>query len=162
RRKQPLLPWVYRLWNAALPVPLAGGSGKESNRIPLGRPRTYARLDPGDPFMYKSWIAAVRSGPAIVTDGPPRSAGVAGPGPGETVDASGTVRVRVGGQSLIPLDKVELVCNGEVVAADPVGLDVTLPVAESCWLAARGRCVDESGFAHSSPVIVRFSGQPLP
>jgi hypothetical protein len=161
-RKQPLLPWVYRLWNAALPVPLAGGSGKDSNRVPLGRPRTYARLDPGDPFTYKSWITAVRAGRTFVTDGPLLSLDVEVRGPGETVDASGTVRVRVGGQSLIPLDKVELVCNGEVVAADPAGLDVTLPVAESCWLAARCRGVDESEFAHSSPVIVRVNGQPLP
>jgi hypothetical protein len=161
-RKQPLLPWVYRLWNAALPVPLVGASGKDGNAVPLGRPRTFARLAPGEPFTYKSWITAVRLGRTFVTDGPLLGLDVEGRGPGETVDATGTARVRVGSQSLAPLDRVELVCNGEVVATDPAGLDVTLPIAGSCWLAARCRCVDDRGFAHSSPVVVRVGGQPLP
>ena len=161
-RKQPLMPWVYRLWNAGFPVPLVGGSGKDSNRAPLGRPRTYARLTPGELFTYKAWVNAVRAGSTFVTDGPLPTFDVNGGGPGDTVDASGTVRVRVGGRSLTPLDRVELVCNGEVVAADPARLDVTLPVGESCWLAARCRGADEVGFAHTSPVVVRVNGGPLP
>jgi hypothetical protein len=161
-RKQPLLPWVYRLWNAGFLVPLVGGSGKDSNRVPLGRSRTYARPAPGEPFTYKAWVTAVRAGRTFVTGGPLLSLDGDGRGPGETVDAAGAVRVRVGGQSLAPLDKVELVCNGEVVAADPAGLDVTMPVTGSCWLAARCRTADEDGFAHSSPVIVRVNGMPPP
>src|SRR5579885_1583493 len=43
-RKQPLLPWWYRLLNAGFAVPLVGGSGKDSNTVPLGAPRTYAKL----------------------------------------------------------------------------------------------------------------------
>jgi hypothetical protein len=160
-RKQPLLPWVYRLWNAGLPVPLAGGSGKDSNRVPLGRPRTYARLGTGESFGYKSWVNAVRLGRTFVTDGPLLSLEVDGHGPGETVEATGTVHVRVGARSLVPLDKVELVCSGEVVATNPAGLDLALPVAGSCWLAARCRGVDDEGFAHTSPVVVRVNGSPL-
>ena len=39
-RPQPLLPWVYKLWDAGVRVPLVGGSGKDSNRVPVGAMRT--------------------------------------------------------------------------------------------------------------------------
>ena len=55
-RKVPLIPWVYRLWDAGLLIPLLGASGKDSNRTPLGGTRTYARLD------GETWVEAVRSG----------------------------------------------------------------------------------------------------
>ncbi|AMV23663.1 hypothetical protein VT84_04575 [Gemmata sp. SH-PL17] len=42
-RKSPLMPWVYRLWDAGVMVPLVGASGKDSNTVPLGAMRTYAR-----------------------------------------------------------------------------------------------------------------------
>ncbi|MBP3957314.1 hypothetical protein J8F10_18880 [Gemmata sp. G18] len=42
-RKSPLMPWVYRLWDAGVMVPLVGASGKDSNAVPLGAMRTYAR-----------------------------------------------------------------------------------------------------------------------
>lgn len=35
-RATPFLPWVYRLWNAGLLVPLAGASGKDNNRGVVG------------------------------------------------------------------------------------------------------------------------------
>ena len=38
-----VLPWVYRLWTAGFPIPLVGGSGKDSNRVPLGAVRTHAK-----------------------------------------------------------------------------------------------------------------------
>ncbi|VTR91949.1 Hypothetical conserved protein OS=uncultured planctomycete GN=HGMM_F09D09C15 PE=4 SV=1 [Gemmata massiliana] len=41
-RKSSLMPWVYRLWDAGVMVPLVGASGKDSNTVPLGAMRTYA------------------------------------------------------------------------------------------------------------------------
>ena len=38
------MPWVYRLWDAGVLVPLVGGSGKDSNRMAIGAMRTYARV----------------------------------------------------------------------------------------------------------------------
>ena len=43
-RKVPLLPWVYKLWDAGFLVPLVGASGKDSNRTALGSVRTYAKV----------------------------------------------------------------------------------------------------------------------
>ena len=69
---QPLMEWIYRLWNAGFPIPLLGGSGKDRNTIPLGAMRTYAQLSPREPFTFKSWIEAVRAGRTFVTNGPLR------------------------------------------------------------------------------------------
>ena len=49
-RKTPLLPWVYRLWDAGFLVPLVGASGKDSNRTALGSVRTYAKLSSPSPL----------------------------------------------------------------------------------------------------------------
>src|SRR5262249_20941946 len=42
-RKVPLLPWLYRLWDAGVFVPLVGGSGKDSNKTAVGTVRTYVK-----------------------------------------------------------------------------------------------------------------------
>lgn len=76
-RKSPLLPWVYRLWDAGVPVPLVGASAKESNREALGSVRTYARVC-AEPLAASqdaqaasgSWIDAVRAGRTSVSAGP--------------------------------------------------------------------------------------------
>ncbi|HXD88635.1 MAG TPA: hypothetical protein VN641_19250, partial [Urbifossiella sp.] len=60
---------IFRLWNAGFPIPLIGGSGKASNATVLGAMRTYARVAE-EPYTYKAWIEAVRSGRAFVTNGP--------------------------------------------------------------------------------------------
>jgi hypothetical protein len=65
-RKQPVWPWVHRLWNAGVPIPLVGASGKDSNRTPLGAMRTYARCE----GSYKSWVEAVKAGRTFITNGP--------------------------------------------------------------------------------------------
>ncbi len=61
-RKSPLLPWVYRLWDAGILLPLVGSSAKESNKSVIGGVRTYAKEG--------SWLEAVRSGRTFVTAGP--------------------------------------------------------------------------------------------
>jgi hypothetical protein len=62
-RKAPLLPWVYRLWDAGVPVPLVGASAKESNREALGGTRTYVRPE------GESWVEGIRAGRTAVSAG---------------------------------------------------------------------------------------------
>ena len=64
-----LLEWIDRLWNAGFPIPLIGGSGKDSNATALGATRTYAQLRDGEAFSYKAWIEAVLAGRTYVSDG---------------------------------------------------------------------------------------------
>lgn len=172
-----LRPW-YRLLDCGLRLPLVGGSGKDSNTIPLGRVRTYAQLQPGEELSYGAWIEALRAGRTFVTNGPLLFLTVNGQAPGAVLPAHAegqTVRVRLEARSIVPFDRLELLVNGRVEAsrtaagnrlADELETDVRLE--ESAWLAARcwgqarvlgdeGQCVH----AQTSPVYVSVAGKPL-
>jgi hypothetical protein len=160
-RAQPLLPWVYRLWNAGVMVPLAGGSGKDSNKVLLGGMRTYARVltsperERGEP--YHDWVEAVRAGRTFVTNGPLIRL---------TVSEAG--RTDAAAESLRPFEKLEVVLNGAVIGcagptpngrAFAAALAVEPTVAQSSWVAARVLGAD-GVFAHTSPVVVRLNDRP--
>jgi hypothetical protein len=132
-RKIPLLPWVYRLWDAGYRLALVGASGKDSNRIAVGRTRTYARLE------GETWVEAVRGGRTFVTDGPLLNLECTG----RRIRAS----LRVGSSP----GSVEIVANGRVVAAGEGGAEVM--VEEPAWVAARCQLI-EGGFAHTSAAAV--------
>lgn len=152
QRHPPPLPWIYRLWNAGFPVPLVGGSGKESNTVPLGAMRTYAHLRDGEAFTYKSWIEAVRAGRTFVTNGPLLTL-EAGP------EASAAVHGAPAGGA------VEFVgSDGAVgdVSQEPDGARAPLSGQGSYWVAARWLSADGTVFAHTSPAVTRAGGQPLP
>jgi len=136
-RTVPLLPWVYRLWDAGFLVPLVGASGKDSNRVALGAVRTYSRLAEG--FSLQRWVAAVRAGRTFVTTGSLLA-----------LDRDGD-RFRASLRSRADTDRVEIVANGQVFTAG--GTDVEAPAPGPGWVAAR--CHSTAGaFAHTSPVAV--------
>jgi hypothetical protein len=166
----------YRLLDCGLRVPLAGGSGKDSNAVALGAVRTYARTPPGEALSYPGWVEAVRAGRTFITNGPLLSLTVAGQGPGAVVEApagAGRLRVRVEAQGTAPFDRLEVLADGEVIADKEASgnrqaavLEVEHAPAGSGWLAARcwgrerladGQCV----YAHTSPVYVRAEGRPV-
>src|SRR5262249_17388311 len=60
----------YRVWSAGIWFPLAGASGKDSNRNVLGVMRTYAHLPPEAPFSLANGIDAGRAGRPCVPTGP--------------------------------------------------------------------------------------------
>ncbi|MDY3559218.1 hypothetical protein R5W23_006436 [Gemmata sp. JC673] len=158
--RSPLLPWVYRLWDAGVRVPLVGASAKDSNAVRLGVTRTYVRLGEGgrassgaeavpagppDPTAgaraggnVSSWVAAVRRGRTFVTAGPLLDLVLDGP------RATATARA----QASEP--RVELIVNGTVAAAGEGS--ATAAVNEPGWVAAR--VTGTAGFAHTSPVAV--------
>ncbi len=172
-RKAPLLPWVYRLWNAGVLVPLVGASGKDSNAIQLGAMRTYARVreEPLSPTPFPDKGGGGRhqdeaNGDDSSLTPPPLS----GKGVGERgsswvesiragctfVSAGPLLTLVVEGQSAranlrSPLDaRVEIVANGEVVASGDRTAEVTL--SEPGWVAVRA--TGSAGFAHTSSVAV--------
>jgi hypothetical protein len=139
-RTVPLLPWVYRLWDAGFLVPLVGASGKDSNKIALGSVRTCARLAEG--FSLHNWVEAVRAGRTFVTTGSLL-----------TLDRDGD-RVRASLRSRADSDRVEIVANGRVLAAG--GTEAEAPAPGPGWVAAR--CQSAAGaFAHTSPVAAGTS-----
>jgi hypothetical protein len=130
-RKVPLLPWVYRLWDAGVRLPLVGASGKDSNKALLGATRTYVRPD------GVSWVERVRSGCAFASAGPLLTLTPDGDHARTTARAAGKP------------SPVEVVANGSVVASGEG--EVEAPLAPG-WVAAR--CPAQTGFAHTSPVAV--------
>jgi hypothetical protein len=171
------LPWLYRVWNAGFPVPLVGGSGKDCNKVLLGSPRTYARLPAGEPLTYKGWVEAVRAGRTYATTGPQLTFEVNGRGPGDTVDAGGPpLTIRATAVSLTPFERMDVVANGEVIASTPAAggerwaatAEVPYSPVESGWVAARcltvaaPRGTNTAFAAHTSPVVIRVAGAPLP
>jgi hypothetical protein len=144
---------------------------------PVGAVRTYARLAPGAAFGFESWADAVRAGRTFVTSGPLLSLTVDGQDPGGAVQlpaGGGTVTVEAAARSVSRLDTLEVVVNGEVVAAASAGsasagdgaaelrLREQVAVPGSAWVAARCTTPDvirmafpTSVAAHTSPVYVR-------
>jgi hypothetical protein len=161
----PLGDW-YRLLNCGLRVPLVGASGKDSNAVALGACRTYARVAVGETPSYAAWIDAVRAGRTFVTNGPILTLTVDGLGPGTVLqvpEGGRTARVRVEGRGVVPIDRVETLLNGVVVADRQAEvLEAELPVSSGGWLAARCRSAGGRTIcAHTSPVYLQKEGQPL-
>ena len=155
----------YRLLNCGLRLPASTGSDWfvcSSNRV---------YVDVGTAFSYERWLAGLQAGRTLITNGPVLRLTVADHAPSNDVLAFGqTVRsapVVVRWDSTQPIDRVEIVRDGEVVAvADDLGHDsagqlaTTIDVADAGWVAARcwGRRRTSFGhplWAHTSPVYLR-------
>jgi hypothetical protein len=176
-------PWVLGDWYALLDcgfrAPLCWGGEDRDRETPLGRYRTYALLEAGQEFNYRNWIEAVRAGRTYLTGGPLLEFTAAGAPPGATVDVAAgprAVRVRARARGYQGVGKLEVIANGQVIAAtsgvtrEPDGtatlaLDEEVTVERSGWLAAS--CVGENDagdralMSHTSPIFVRLGGQPL-
>jgi hypothetical protein len=118
-----------------------------------------------------------------VTTGPILEFEADGNGPGGTIPAGAgdTIRVRVKVSSRLPVDWIEIVMGGQVVArqdnesgAISLALDTELTVSQSTWIAARAYSaslqpyqvspvVGQPGIpvmAHTSPVYISVDGKP--
>ena len=170
----------YELLNAGLRVTGIAGSDFPvplSNRKPwprsiplLGPERTMVKAAPGQ-SAYESWAAGVRAGRAFVTNGPLVELTVNGQEPGAVLDAP-----KVEGRARVvfhrPIEKLEIIANGQVVATregDGAATELTLPFAvdtpDSTWIAARAsspKIENEPDIrAHTNPVYVLRGGRPV-
>jgi hypothetical protein len=163
----------YRALNCGYRLPLVGGTDKMDCWLPVGLYRTYAHLD-GE-FSYAAWCAAVRAGRTFLSGGPMLSLRVDGHEIGDTVNLSGpgTVQVEAEAESIFPLEALEIVVGGRVVATSaPVdgptialnrlAISEPIRVAGHTWIAARCRGAGDGHLdqfrrpiiAHTSPVYV--------
>jgi hypothetical protein len=175
----------YQFLNAGFRLPIAAGTDKLGEDIPLGSNRVYARVQ--EPADYAAWLAAVKAGRGFVTNGPILEFQAAEAAPGDVVEFQGTKRIhaRVRARSILPFTTLEIVMNG-----DPVGhktqpnrdgpakdglytmeVEATVDLARSGWLAAR--VVDHpdlknrilprelSVFAHTDPIYFLQDGRKV-
>jgi hypothetical protein len=172
------LPLWYRLLSCGFRIPASAGTDCFLNRVPSklpGSDRAYVQVDGS--FSYRGWLDGLKAGRTFVTNGPMFAEfSVEGRTPGAAVraDSGATLRVRGRVVSQYPLDRLEALCNGRVVArAQPEGerleltLDRAIPVECSGWIALRVSGpphADQptgSVFAHTSPVYVEVPDRPV-
>jgi hypothetical protein len=166
----------HRLLNCGFRLAASAGTDCFLNRIYSWLPggeRVYVQLKGN--FSYDKWIAGLRAGRSFVTNGPMLELSVNGKGLGEVLQlpAAAEVKVRATASSQFPLDRMEVLYNGQVVAATKPAkaglsttLDKTLRLDRSGWLALRSSgpaVTDVKGelvYAHTSPVYVIVAGKP--
>ena len=168
-----LLDW-YRFLNCGYLAAAVGGTDKMSATMAVGTLRTYARIEPDQPFTYENWMEAIRRAYTFVTCGPLLDFSVDGKRPGSLIEmgaGGGTVDVAWNAASVtVPMTRVELVVNGEIRESKTVDPEAdagcwTVKLDRSSWLAVlvRGHYPDKPEIvaAHSSPVMVQVEGTEL-
>jgi len=172
----------YQYLNSGFRLPIAAGTDKMGENIPVGSNRLYARfVNTPD---YEGWLAGLKAGNGFVTNGPMLTFEVDGKTAGEVMQFSGKrqVKVRATAQSILPFGTLEIVVNGETAAikrissqdnprADglySVDLEATVDLQQSSWLAARVAEDPDSKerilprgltvFAHTNPVYFLRNG----
>src|SRR4029453_17618080 len=81
---------------------------------PLGVGRVYVNCPGG--FGYDAWVRGLDRGESFVTTGPMLLVRVDGKNPGTTFESLAGKQYRITGEALseLPLDRIEVVINGEV------------------------------------------------
>lgn len=171
----------YRMLNCGFRLPALGGTDKMMNSQVVGSVRTYVKVN-GD-FTYQRWINGIRAGRTFATTGPVISLSADGRELGETVKLRRgvPVKVRAAVQSYHPVNQLEIVMGGRVVAAKTnalgsrsLTLEANLTPTESSWVAARAyssallpyQVFEFAGhkgipaIAHTSPIYLSMKGRP--
>jgi len=175
----------YRLLNCGFRLTAAGGTDAMANyaslRGPVGLNRVYVMVEPGDDSLMgrrDRWLAALKAGRSMATNGPILDFQLAGEQPGgELKLPAGEHVLEFNGfmQSIVPVDHLEIVVNGEVV--QHIELDATrqstdisgqLKLDASSWVLLRAwndgpspDIFDRFPYATTNPVFVEVDGRPL-
>jgi len=170
----------YALLNNGFRIAAGGGTDAMMNyaslRGPLGVNRVYVQTQ--GPLTQRSFLAGLKAGRSFATNSALLDLTVNGRGIGsELMLPNGrhslTVRARM--RSIIPMQHVEIVRNGEVVAAVPLSADslsatanLMIAVDKSSWIllrawsrGARHPILDYAPIATTSPVYITVGGAPV-
>jgi len=170
----------YRLLNCGFQLPAGAGTDAMANfaslRGPVGMNRVFAKLTA--PFTHQRWLVALKAGRTFATNGPLLGFTLNGRDPGSEISLrprDAEVVAAVSLKSNVPVDHLEIVRNGVVIATVPLSGDRTsatarikLPVRGSGWylLRARGNgpvypVLDVYPYATTSPIYVTVARQPI-
>jgi hypothetical protein len=132
----------------------------------------------GRPLEYRRWLSALKAGRSYATNGPLLQFSLGGKSLGQEVQlppGGGELVARTSLHSVVPVDHLELVRNGQVVNEIPLAGDRTravtslrIPVRESGWYLLRARgdksvypVLDVHPYATTSPIYVVVGGRPI-
>jgi hypothetical protein len=167
----------YRLLNLGFRLPTGAGTDAMANfaslRGPVGMNRVYVQM-PSGPLNMDAFLRALRQGRTFATNGPLLRFALGGQSIGGEVkvEKPGDVPFSVAMASFVPLDHLEIVCNGQVVHAvelsgnrQSVQAKGTLPVERSGWCVLRGWAehaehpvLDIYPYATTSPIYLTVGG----
>ena len=168
----------YRLLNLGFRLPTAAGTDAMADfaslRGPVGMNRVYVAV--AKPTLdVDEWLASLKAGRSFATNGPLLDFTLGGePIGGELrLPAGRGVPYHVHLASIVPVDHLEIVCNGRVVRAIRLGDPRTsadergtLPVKDSGWCVLRASSdraeypvLDNYVYATTSPVYVTVAGR---
>jgi dipeptidyl aminopeptidase/acylaminoacyl peptidase len=174
----------YRLLNCGIRLAAAGGTDAMANyaslRGPVGLNRVYVQLDGGGPrdlaARRDAWLAGLKAGRSMATNGPLLGLQVNDHGPGEEIrlPAGGhDLTVRGFMRSIVPMDHVEVVFNGEVIQSIEVSGGETadfsgaVRVDRSGWLLLRAwnenahqDVFDLWPYGTTNPVFISVGDEP--
>ena len=169
----------YRLLNCGFRLPTAAGTDFMGNyaslRGPAGLNRVYAQMKPR-PLKIEPWLESIKAGRTFATNGPLLWFELDGKTAGSEVrlEKKQEVPFKVGLRSIVPLDHLQIVCNGNVVREIELKGDrQSADAAGSISLDGSGWCVlrafsdkaeypilDLYPYATTSPVYVSVAGTP--
>lgn len=173
---QQLVDWIcgtyHRFLNCGFMLAASGGSASGWMPNPPGHARTYVHVPEG--FAPGRWLEHLRRGRTFATTGPMLALDVDGRAPGDRLPAiAARARRLVVAEATWwrPVDRLELIHNGDVVAeGKPVAgpdrrhlrIETELPGLAGGWVCARAVAADGDriDLAHSSPV--ELGGYPPP
>ena len=171
----------YRLLNCGFRLPAGAGSDTMANyasaRGPVGLTRVYAGIPTGKTGTA-AWIKSLREGRTFATNGPLLGFALGGKRVGDELKlpaGENKVAFTAWLRSFVPLDHLELVCNGRVMSdlklsggrqsADAKG---TIPISESGWCVFRASSdraehpvLDDYVYATTSPIYLSVTGSAL-
>ncbi len=152
-----------------------GRQGPWLREIPLlGPERALVKAAAGE-SAYEAWAEGVRRGAVLLSNGPLLEFSANGHSSGAVLewnDETYTVQGTATAVFYRPIEKVEIVVNGEVVATragDGGSTEISLPykvrIDASSWIAARAKAVsDPEGpemWAHANPVYLLREGKAV-
>jgi dipeptidyl aminopeptidase/acylaminoacyl peptidase len=173
----------YRLLNCGMRVNAAGGTDAMANyaslRGPVGTNRTYVQVPDmsGNAAERRDlWLDGLKAGRTLATNGPLLGLTVNGEGPGGEISVpEGELELQFSGflRSVVPVDHLELVYNGEVIRTFELGdststadLSGSVDVDGSGWLLLRAwndeahpLIFDLYPYATTNPVFVTAGGE---
>ena len=168
----------HRLLNCGFQLTAAAGTDTFNNirrHKVIGGDRVYVHT--GGKLTYQDWILGLKKGRTFVSNAPLLFFEVQGKLPGSrlALDQPGRIKVKAEAYSQVPMGKLDLIANGQVVHSVPgdgagkvLRYEGEIELTGSAWVAARvtgGRhrllVNNPTLFAHTTPVHCVIQGKPF-
>jgi TolB protein len=167
----------YRLLNCGFRLPAAAGTDAMANfaslRGPVGLNRVYVKVPKG-PLDVDPWLENLKRGRTFATNGPLLAFSMGAPLGDEIRLPAGTheLKFKASLRSIVAVDHLEIICNGQVVRELKLAGDQTradeegiLPISSTGWCLLRAfgdqatyPVLDLYPYATTSPIYIHVEG----